>query len=280
MTLHESRARDLARGGSRNSWMLLVGLSVVAFALGFLVVGRFRLDGPPLGAFAALCRSLGLTPDVAPASEPQPPLRTPSEVAWTARTLDFIAAGDATHGAFIAVNCSACHGIDGISHSALVPTLAGLDAAVIYKELADYRSGKRLWGVMNALAKALSPQDAADVGAYYAHLPGGLPTVTGLDLPAGGRSLRQTDPALRLVFAGDPARGIAPCAVCHGPSGYKVGAPALAHQGADYLERQTAAFATGARANDIDEQMRTIAAQLTPEEMLDVAVFYAPPSAR
>jgi len=260
--------------------MLLVGLSVVAFALGFLVVGRFRLDGPPLGTFAAFCRSLGLDADLAPASEPQPPLRTPSEVAWTAQTLHAIAAGDATRGAFIAMNCGACHGIDGISHSALVPTLAGLDAAVIYKELADYRSDKRLWGAMNALAKALSPTDAADVAAYYAHLPGGLPAITGLDVPAGGRSLRQTDPALRLVFAGDPSRGIAPCAVCHGPSGYKVGAPALAHQGADYLERQTAAFASGARANDIDEQMRTIAAQLTPEEMLEVAVFYAAPGAR
>jgi len=260
--------------------MLLVGLSLAAFALGFFVVSRFRLDGPPLGTWAAFCRSLGLTADLAPANEPQPPLRTPSEVAWTAQTLHAIAAGDATRGAFIAMNCGACHGIDGISHSALVPTLAGLDAAVIYKELADYRSDKRLWGVMNALAKALSPQDAADVAAYYAHLPGGLPAITGLDVPAGGRSLRQTDPALRLVFAGDPSRGIAPCAVCHGPSGYKVGAPALAHQGADYLERQTAAFASGARANDIDEQMRTIAAQLTPEEMLEVAVFYAAPGAR
>jgi len=258
--------------------MLLVGLSVVAFALGFLVVGRFRLDGPPLGTFAAFCRSLGLDADLAPASEPQPPLRTPSGVAWTAKTLDFIAAGDATHGAFVAMNCGACHGIDGVSHSALVPTLAGLDAAVIYKELADYRSDKRLWGVMNALAKALSPQDAADVAAYYARLPGGLPAVTGLDRPAGGRSLRQTDPALRLVFAGDPARGIAPCGVCHGPSGYKIGAPALGHQGSDYIERQTAAFATGARANDIDEQMRTIAAQLTPDEMLAVAIFYSAPA--
>jgi cytochrome c553 len=277
MTPHESRAREFARGWSRNSWMLLVGLSVVSFALGFLVVGRFRLDGPPLGAFAAFCRSLGLTPDVAPASEPQPPLRTPTGIAWTSQTLDLVAAGDATRGAFIAMNCSACHGTDGVSQSSVVPTLAGLDAAALYKELADYRSDKRLWGVMNALAKALSPKDAADVAAYYAHLPGGLPTVTGLDPPAGGRSLRQTDPAQRLVYAGDPARGIAPCAVCHGPSGYKVGAPALTHQGADYLERQTAAFATGARANDIDEQMRTIAEQLTPEEMLEVAVFYAAP---
>jgi cytochrome c553 len=31
-----------------------------------------------------------------------------------------------------------------------------MDAAVIYKELADYRSGKRSWGVMDGVAEALS----------------------------------------------------------------------------------------------------------------------------
>jgi cytochrome c553 len=41
-----------------------------------------------------------------------------------------------------------------------------------------------------------------------------------------------------------------------------------------YIERQLAAFAQGFRQNDINEQMRTIAAQLTPEEMHLVADFY------
>jgi cytochrome c553 len=41
-----------------------------------------------------------------------------------------------------------------------------------------------------------------------------------------------------------------------------------------YIERQLAAFAQGFRQNDINEQMRTIAAQLTPDEMRVVAEFY------
>ena len=41
-----------------------------------------------------------------------------------------------------------------------------------------------------------------------------------------------------------------------------------------YIERQLAAFVQGFRQNDINEQMRTIAAQLTPEEMHLVAEFY------
>jgi hypothetical protein len=45
--------------------------------------------------------------------------------------------------------------------------------------------------------------------------------------------------------------------------------------------RQLAAFAQGLRQNDINEQMRTIATQLTPGEMHALAAFYgAPESAR
>jgi hypothetical protein len=56
--------------------------------------------------------------------------------------------------------------------------------------------------------------------------------------------------------------------------GYKIGAPALAGQYAAYIERQLAGFAQGIRHNDIYEQMRAIARQLTPDEMKAVAVFY------
>ena len=136
---------------------------------------------------------------------------------------------------------------------------------MIYKQLADYRSGKRLWGVMNGIAQAAS---------YFAGRPGGLPAVIGLRVPEAGRSLRQSNPAIHLVFAGDPARGIAPCSACHGPGGYKLGAPALQQQRTLYIESQLLAFAQGMRQNDISEQMRTIARQLTPEEMHAVAVFY------
>ena len=98
--------------------------------------------------------------------------------------------------------------------------------------------------------------------------------MTGLRVPEGDRSLRQSDPAIRLVFAGDPARGVAPCSACHGPGGYKLGAPALQQQRTTYIESQLLAFAQGMRQNDISEQMRTIARQLTPEEMHAVAAYY------
>ena len=93
-------------------------------------------------------------------------------------------------------------------------------------------------------------------------------------IPQGGRSLRQSDPTVRIIFAGDPGRGIPPCSPCHGPGAHKLGAPALQGQHAAYIERQLAAFAQGVRQNDINEQMRAIAAELTPAEMHTLAVYY------
>ncbi len=149
-----------------------------------------------------------------------------------------------------------------------------MDAAVIYKQLDDYRSGKRLWGVMNGIATALTVQDSADVATYFAGRQDGLPPIVGEGVPQSGRSLRQSDPTIRLIFAGDPGRGVPPCAACHGPGAHKLGAPALQGQHAAYIERQLAAFAQGMRQNDISEQMRTIAAQLTPDERHAIATYY------
>jgi cytochrome c553 len=231
-------------------WLSAAGLLAVSILLGFVVLGREQQNGPARSPWSAVCSALGLSPDVRPASEPQPPLRTPTRIAWTRATLGQIAEGDAKKGAFIALNCTPCHGEHGASSSGLYPTLAGMDAAVIYKQLDDFRAGKRSWGAMNGIAQALSPQASADVAMYFGSRTNGL-------------------------ASGDPARGIPPCAACHGPNEIKLGASLLKGQQPAYVERQLAAFAQGMRQNDIDQRMRTIASQLTPLEMHTLAEFYA-----
>jgi cytochrome c553 len=255
-------------------WGMLAGVVAVSGVLGFGVLSRYQQNAPTLDLWNAICRGLGISADTAPATEAQPALRAPTRIAWTTATLDRIASGNARHGAFIAMNCTACHGNGGVSVQTQFPTLAGMDAAVIYKQLDDYRSGKRMSQVMGAMAQALSGEDSADVAAYFAAQPGGLPTLSGYRIPESGRSLRESDPAKRLVYAGDPQRGIPPCSACHGPGGFKLGAPTLQGQHADYIERQLGEFAQGSRQNDIFGQMRAIAMQLTPEEMHALRAFY------
>jgi cytochrome c553 len=260
-------------------WGIATALIVISFALGFLVVSRPQQGGPTLGVWAAICRGLGLTSDTNPALQPRPRLRTPSRIGWTPETLAVVSRGDVKRGAFVALACSACHGEGGVSRSGLYPTLAGMEAVTIFKQLDDFRSGKRSWGVMNAIAAALTPESSADVAAYFASQREGMPAPAGQSL-AAGHTFHEDNVAVRLIFAGDPARGIPPCTSCHGPSDIKLGAPRLTGQQPLYVERQLAAFAQGLRQNDINEQMRTVASELTVPEMQALAQFYGSGSPR
>lgn len=253
---------------------LVSGVMTLALGLGFLVLPRYDRQAPPRSTWESICSALGLFKEIRRDRGAQPPAQIPSLIAWTESTIRAASAGDPTRGAFIALNCTACHGDKGISHQDWIPTLAGLDKLVIYKQLGDYRSGKRVGGVMGAIAEVLSPRDAADVAAYFSSLPG-LPKTGGVRAPGDGRSLRQRKPAKRLVFAGDPKRGMAPCASCHGPGGYLIGVPVLATQHQQYLQWQLTAFAQGTRRNDIHAPMRFIASQLTAEEIEALSRYYA-----
>jgi cytochrome c553 len=257
----------------RIGWGMTAALLVVAFFLGFFVLGRGGENSAPRSLWASICRGLGITSDTLPAARPQPPLRTPTRIAWTNSTLAQISSGKIDHGASVALSCGTCHGQDGKSPSGLYPTLAGMEASAIFKQLDDFRANNRSSGVMNAIAEALTLQDSADVAAYYASRTKGLPPEAGRALESG-HTLRESDPTVRLAYAGDPIRGLPPCTSCHGPTDFKLGAPRLRGQHADYIERELAAFAQGVRTNDINEQMRTIAAQLTTAEMHALAEYY------
>ena len=54
----------------------------------------------------------------------------------------------------------------------------------------------------------------------------------------------------------------------------KAGSPWLGGQSAVYIKAQLQAFASGARRNDISQQMRNIARQMTVEEINQVARYY------
>jgi hypothetical protein len=117
----------------------------------------------------------------------------------------------------------------------------------------------------------LPVQDSADVGAYFASRTNGLPPFVGERFQAG-HTLREDNPAIRFFRrprTRDPAMRRLSRSGDH-----KLGAPQLKTRRPAYIERQLAAFAQGFRQNDINEQMRTIAMQLTPDEMHLIAEFY------
>jgi len=149
--------------------------------------------------------------------------------------------GDPIRGERIALSCARCHGDAGMSDTAWIPSLAGMNQNAIYKQLDDYRSHRRRpeW-YMTSIAEALSIQDSADVSAYYASRT-----------PGFSRS------------------GVASCGTCHNAQSKDV--PQIAGQQRQYLEIQMSLFAQKIRTNDRDGVMQKIAGQLTFDEIRQIS---------
>jgi cytochrome c553 len=265
--MSDTDAPDPIPLSSSSVWIIMIIILAISAVLGFAVVTRYQLNAGQLGLWDAICRGLGIPSGGLQQASPP----TSTNLAWSADTLAQIRSGDARHGELLAHTCAACHQNPRENLALVVARLDRLDASTIYKQLEDYRSGTRSSGVMGAIAKALSRKDSADVAAYYGkHLNGQkLAPVNFAE-----RDVSQTDPARRLVFIGDPKRGIAPCAACHGPLGFTNGAPDLRGQLAAYVQRQLVAFAQEARKNDVYATMRMIARELTEDERRELAQYY------
>ena len=85
-------------------------------------------------------------------------------------TLPAAAAGDAEAGKKKAQMCQACHGLDGLAKLPDAPNLAGQNPVYLVKALGDYKSGARKHEVMSVAAATLSPEDIADLAAYFSSI--------------------------------------------------------------------------------------------------------------
>lgn len=206
--------------------------------------------------FVSLGLLLGVSPALADETEP---------FTWSRATIQLVQSGDVDRGQAVAekVRCQKCHGEVGISEDDEIPSIAGQVPAYFFKQLVDFQTETRDSSDMKKATRRLSRQDMADLAAYY-----GVQTP---EPPAGGVATP------RLVIGGDESRLLLGCSVCHGKQGEGRGfeVPALMGQKIDHLVETMTAFRTGERSNDHFARMRFIAGQLRPEEIAEVAEYYA-----
>jgi len=244
-----------------------VVLFLIASVVGFVWLPSAQPGASALDLWTVICRAIGL-PIANPAASLRSAGQPASDVAWTTATRGLLSRGDPARGAAIATPCNNCHGTNGISADAAFPNLAGQSVTALYKQLEDYKSGRRDPAVMGVFVASLSQQQMLDLATYFASLPN--PFVVAATTPGSA------DPAARaLIEAGSPMRSIASCAACHGPMGFVPGAPELRGQQRAYLEQQLQAFKAGDRHNDISEQMRSVARQLSGAEIGMLAAYYS-----
>lgn len=190
-----------------------------------------------------------------------------SQVAWTLETVRLIRNADPEQGKALSGTCAGCHGPEGVAVAPTFPHIAGQRPDYLYKQLMDYKNGSRQNAIMQGMVAALDEQAMANLAAYYASLSPPPPT------PAQGDFSK----ALPLVQEGDGTRLIPACDGCH------AGITRRRHKGMaiinglqqPYLTQTLQAYKAGTRANDIYSVMRTIASQLTDEEINQLAAYYA-----
>ena len=161
--------------------------------------------------------------------------------------------------------CARCHGLDGNSFAPLFPRLAGQSVAYVKKQLSDFRSGRRTndKGGMSGIAETLSEADTNEVALYFAkQTPRAM----------AGDARGNPDAGRKIYVRGKS--GVAACASCHSSAARgATGAPLIAGQHADYLEKQLLDFKGGKRRNDAMRVMRRIAGALKDSEIRALAKF-------
>ena len=251
----------------KNTWFaagvgVTAALVVLSLIAGFMLLPYATTGVQFASLWDAICSAAGV-PRATVSSEAPKPAAITSTVVMNSQMFGTTDARSVGRGATLAMQCAICHGSNR-QGQVDTPNLEGQPAAAVYKELRDFKAGSRTNGIMSPFAIKLSEQDMLDLAAYYAYLPtqpGSHPDV-GVAMP-------------QIVARGAPMRNVAACSSCHGTTDAKLGTPWLDGQSAVYLKAQLQAFASGTRRNDISEQMRNIARQMTAAEIEEAAQYYA-----
>jgi cytochrome c553 len=248
----------------RNPWFTVSAGITAAIAIVAAIVGFawLPIEGERYqGVWDAICSAAGLVRNAPSTAQIVLADYPTTNVEIEPNMLRAANAESIGRGATLALRCAMCHGARGLSQ-ADSPNLAGQSPVAIYKQLVDFKTGARASAIMTPIVTDLIDTDIRDLAAYYAYLP-----------RLSDHPPRIVPPSI--VANGAPMRGIAPCGACHGDLDSKVGAGWLGGQPAVYLHNQLEAFSSGARRNDINEQMRNIAREMTAGEIRSASEFYA-----
>ena len=165
--------------------------------------------------------------------------------------------------------CSNCHGATGNSKSPNFPNLAAQQEAYIAAQLHLFKGHSRedppgfeyMWG----LSHNLTDKQIQELAAHFASLK--------LERQRVESNPERIKAGKPIFTGGVPAKGVPPCASCHGPQGLGNAAfPRIAGQHVDYLIKQLKVFQ---RTNERPEGavMKTVAHELTEQDIKDVSAY-------
>jgi cytochrome c553 len=172
------------------------------------------------------------------------------------------------------VPCGSCHGKqgEGSRQSEYYPRIAGKPAGYLYRQLLNFRDGRRKYPQMVYFVRHLSDSYLSEIAARYATLH---PAFSAPVRRSAGKDALARGEAL--VRRGDSARDIPACAACHGEAltGTLPAIPGLIGLYPDYIIAQLGAWQRGIRRAIEPDCMETIASRLNGSDISAVAAWLA-----
>jgi cytochrome c553 len=155
-------------------------------------------------------------------------------------------------------SCAHCHGTDGNSTSSAYPSLAGQTREYLYRQMKDFKEGRRKNSMMSPSIGVLSDQDMQELAEYFS-------------AQSLVRSKFNADPAK--VEQGKKIAQEVQCTACH-QAGFKGlnEFPRVSRQKYPYIVKQLRDYRDGLRTND--NGVMAPAAKNLSDEQIEALAHY------
>lgn len=167
--------------------------------------------------------------------------------------------------------CTGCHGTHGEGGAnGFNPRIAGKPALYLYRQLLNFRDGRRNYPLMEHMVRPLPDAYLREIADYFATQHPPHPRMRSIAWPATTLERGES-----LVRNGDPQRKVPACETCHGTrlTGVQPAVPALLGLPYDYISAQLGAWRTHTRAAPAPDCMAQIAGHLSDADISAVAAW-------
>ena len=161
----------------------------------------------------------------------------------------------------LSLPCNGCHGPDGVSQGASIPSIAGMDAEYMAEVMVQFKEGRRSTTIMSRIAKGYLDYELRKIASYFAKKK--------------WRTV-QFKQQKELVTRGYDLHEQY-CAECHENSGryQDKDVPRIAGQRYKYLQIQLERYHAGEEKLPQPSEMADKIAEITREDLLALSAFYS-----
>lgn len=161
----------------------------------------------------------------------------------------------------LSLPCNGCHGPDGVSQGASIPSIAGMNAEYMAEAMRQFKEGRRTATIMNRIAKGYRDYELRKIARYFA--------------AKKWRTVQSTQQE-ELVTRGLQLHEKY-CADCHEDSGryQDKDVPRIAGQRHSYLKMQLVLYHAGKEQLPQPSEMADKLAEIVKDDLPALSAFYS-----